>query len=157
MLTRSTPVIRPATRTDIGELVRIEETCFAGDRISARSFARLMARDSASILVAVTDGIVAGYALLLFRKNSKSARIYSLAVDPPHAGTGIARLLLEAVEAEGRRRSMHRLRLEVRTDNDRAVRMYDKLGFERVGRRPRYYADGCDAIRYGKRLRGRGR
>jgi ribosomal-protein-alanine N-acetyltransferase len=37
--------------------------------------------------------------------------------------------------------------LEVRVSNDPARRLYEKLGFQAVGRRPRYYQDNLeDAI-----------
>ena len=36
--------------------------------------------------------------------------------------------------------------LEVREDNVDALRLYEDLGFQRVGNRPSYYADDCDAV-----------
>jgi ribosomal-protein-alanine N-acetyltransferase len=36
--------------------------------------------------------------------------------------------------------------LEVSATNDAARRLYDGAGFVEVGRRPRYYADGTDAV-----------
>lgn len=39
----------------------------------------------------------------------------------------------------------HKLLLEVRTDNGRAARFYEKQGFRQVGYRNDYYPDGCDA------------
>lgn len=36
--------------------------------------------------------------------------------------------------------------LEVRASNAAALHLYDSLGFERVGLRRRYYADGEDAV-----------
>lgn len=36
--------------------------------------------------------------------------------------------------------------LEVRASNEAALRLYDSLGFQRVGLRRRYYADGEDAL-----------
>lgn len=45
--------------------------------------------------------------------------------------------------------SKHRLSkisLEVRSDNQAALGLYDKMGFVRTGQRQQYYSDGCDAI-----------
>jgi ribosomal-protein-alanine N-acetyltransferase len=36
--------------------------------------------------------------------------------------------------------------LEVAAENSAALGLYRALGFSRVGRRPRYYADGGDAV-----------
>jgi ribosomal-protein-alanine N-acetyltransferase len=36
--------------------------------------------------------------------------------------------------------------LEVREDNESALRLYGRMGFEQISRRPGYYADGTDAL-----------
>lgn len=36
--------------------------------------------------------------------------------------------------------------LEVRRDNEPAIELYKRMGFERVGRRRGYYRDGTDAL-----------
>ncbi len=46
------------------------------------------------------------------------------------------------------------LRLEVREDNSRAIRIYEKSGYRKIGREPGYYEDGATALRYEKTLRG---
>ena len=46
------------------------------------------------------------------------------------------------------------LRLEVREDNARAIRIYEQNGYRRIGREPDYYEDGATALRYEKTLRG---
>lgn len=147
--------VRQATSADIPDLVRIENLSFAGDRLSSRSLRRLVTRRTACTLVAVAGKAIAGYAMLLFRRNLATARLYSLAVDPEFIGKGIGRLLVYRCETESLRRGCTRLRLEVRADNMTAIRLYEQLGFEPIGIRPGYYTDGCDAIRYGKALRRR--
>jgi ribosomal-protein-alanine N-acetyltransferase len=75
------------------------------------------------------------------------AHIASLATHPEYRQQGIAKqLLVEALDnayAEGARTAF----LEVRAGNDVARRMYQKFGFDEVGRRERYYKDNNeDAI-----------
>ena len=41
---------------------------------------------------------------------------------------------------------MAELFLEVRADNPIAQALYDSLGFEQIGVRPRYYQHGVDAV-----------
>lgn len=57
--------------------------------------------------------------------------ILAIAVDPAARGSGAARALMEASEAEARRRGFAWMHLSVRPDNARAVRFYEKLGWER--------------------------
>ena len=52
---------------------------------------------------------------------------------------GIGKGLLEAVFQYMREKGIGVLSLEVREDNTPALRLYEKLGFCQVGRRPRYY------------------
>ncbi|EIM03355.1 acetyltransferase [Rhodanobacter sp. 115] len=68
-----------------------------------------------------------GTAVVFFRKGSKVARLYSLASKPDARGKGVGTSLVEAAEAAARRRRCHALRLEVRTDNLAAIRLYERL------------------------------
>jgi ribosomal-protein-alanine N-acetyltransferase len=36
--------------------------------------------------------------------------------------------------------------LEVRSDNDDARRLYERMGFQTIATRRRYYSDGSDAL-----------
>ena len=53
---------------------------------------------------------------------------------------------MHALITAARRRHVAELFLEVRADNPIARALYDSLGFEQIGVRPRYYRDGVDAI-----------
>ena len=55
--------------------------------------------------------------------------IHDLAVVPEYRGQGVGRLLLGRVEAKGRELGCCKLTLEVRNDNHRAQRLYQKAGF----------------------------
>jgi ribosomal protein S18 acetylase RimI-like enzyme len=55
--------------------------------------------------------------------------IHDLAVIPDYRGLGIGRLLLKGVEAKGRELGCCKLTLEVREDNHRAQRLYQRFGF----------------------------
>ncbi len=146
--------IRPARASDIDALVQIETAAFATDRISRRSFRQLIERESAVTTVVEADGRVAGYSMVLFRAGSGVARLYSIAVDPAHAGAGLGRRLLQAAEEAAFEHDRLFLRLEVREDNRHAVAIYEKNGYRRIGREENYYEDGAPALRYEKLLRG---
>jgi len=48
-------------------------------------------------------------------------------------GRGIGRSLLEALEGWAQSKGLHRLELMVNYNNERAIRLYEKFGFEREG------------------------
>jgi ribosomal-protein-alanine acetyltransferase len=146
-------MIRPATIEDLPALLAIETRAFTKDRISRRAFHHLLTRANAVCLLDVSHGQLRGYAALLFRSGSQTARLYSIAADPRSRGQGIGRKLLTAAERECRRRGCTALRLEVRLRNARARRLYARRGYRVFGRYETYYEDGADALRMEKQLR----
>jgi ribosomal protein S18 acetylase RimI-like enzyme len=148
------PHIRAARASDIDALLAIETAAFETDRISRRSFRLLIERDTAEVLVADAGTAVAGYCIVLYRHGSGVARLYSVAAAPSFAGRGIGRFLLETAETHAYERDRLLLRLEVREDNPRAIALYERNGYRRIGREENYYEDGAAALRYEKTLRG---
>ena len=141
--------IRPARASDLDALVALENAVFRGDRLSRQSFRRLIGSSSATVLVAAGVSGVDGYCAVFFRKHARVARLYSLAARPGAGGTG-SRLLAAAERQAGT--CAHWLRLEVRSDNDRAIALYKRSGYAVIGEIENYYQDGANALRYEKRL-----
>lgn len=139
-------------RSDLRALQAFEERAFSTDRLSRRSFRRFVHSPTTSLIVAEANRVLQGYALVLFRSQSRIARLYSLAVDPDSRGYGIGSTLLAAAENAARRRGADTMRLEVRTDNLRAAILYRAHDYRDVGRVPGYYADGAQALRLEKPL-----
>ena len=133
-------------------LILLEEKVFTTDRLTARSFKYHSEQESSLLIVASVDKKVAGYFLLFFRKNSKRARLYSLALDPDFHGLGLgSKLLLRSME-DARKRGCKTYGLEVRPDNESAVRLYIKHGFSIVRTREDFYQDGTSALVLEKEL-----
>lgn len=97
-------------------------------------------------------GVLAGYALVVFRKGSRLARLYSIAVDPAERRQGVGGRLLQAAEEASAAAGANELRLEVRTDNRAAIAAYEGAGYEPIGRYEAYYEDHADALRLAKGL-----
>jgi ribosomal protein S18 acetylase RimI-like enzyme len=144
--------IRAAQPGDIAALCRLETAVFPGDRIAPASFRRLLSRPSAELRVATAGGDLLGYALLLFRKGTSVARLYSIAVAAEARGRGVGRRLMEDAARIARARGSLSLRLEVRRDNSAAIGLYEGLGYRVFGRHAGYYDDGMDALRMECRL-----
>jgi ribosomal protein S18 acetylase RimI-like enzyme len=144
--------IRLARRADIDDLLRIEERAFATDRIPRRSFHRFVTSRSSTLLVAMREGLLVGYALVLFRAKAAVARLYSIATAPEASRRGIGSALLAAAEEATIARKRTVLRLEVHEKNAAAIERYRKAGYVMFGRYSAYYADDGDALRFEKWL-----
>ncbi|MCI9494090.1 MAG: tRNA (adenosine(37)-N6)-threonylcarbamoyltransferase complex transferase subunit TsaD [Adlercreutzia mucosicola] len=73
-------------------------------------------------------------------------QILKVGVDPAWRRHGIARVLLARVADDARNLGARTCSLEVRAANTGAQALYEALGFTALGRRPRYYSDGEDAV-----------
>jgi ribosomal-protein-alanine N-acetyltransferase len=69
------------------------------------------------------------------------AHIATIAIDPQFRGHGIGKKLLAETLRQSIQRGTVLATLEVREHNHIAQQMYQKFGFEIVGRRPKYYQD----------------
>jgi ribosomal protein S18 acetylase RimI-like enzyme len=145
-------MVQPATLDDLDALVDLEQRCFDSDRMSRRSFRRMISRTSAALLVERKGDVLRGYALVLFHAGSSLARLYSVAVDPAHRGHGIARALLAEAERIALERDCVDMRLELRRDNREALKLYEALGYRQFDVQADYYEDHMDAVRMEKSL-----
>jgi len=145
--------VRRAELSDLDDLVALEQASFAGDRLSRAQYRRHLDSDSALVMVASANHRhFLGTAVVFFRKGSRVARLYSLASKPEARGKGVGTALVEAVEAAARRRRCRTVRLEVRTDNLAAIRLYERLGYRRYRFLDGFYEDGGNGWRYEKAL-----
>jgi [ribosomal protein S18]-alanine N-acetyltransferase len=148
---RSGALIRNGNAADLDALWEFEKRVWP-DQMSRRSLRRLLASPSAEVVVAQADGAIAGVAIVLFRTNSRIARLYSIAVDPKHTGRGIGSTLIAQAEKIAQSRQCLSLRLEVHEKNQDAIKVYCKAGYHEFGRHARFYGDGGDALRFEKQL-----
>src|ERR1700678_8768 len=154
----SPPVrIRRGRAADLDALSELENQVFETNRMSRRSLRQLLTSPSAAVLLAQAGGKLANaqiavVVVVLFRVNSRIARLYSLAVAPAHTGRGIASALIRAAEKKARSHKCRFLRLEVHEKNSAAIKVYRKSGCRQFGRHHQYYEDRGHALRFEKRL-----
>lgn len=79
---------------------------------------------------------------VLVRTVAGQAEILTIAVDPGRRGRGYGRQLLEEAMRRLYRDRVPEIFLEVDESNPAALALYRRLGFQEVGRRKGYYADG---------------
>jgi [ribosomal protein S18]-alanine N-acetyltransferase len=147
-------VLRSAVATDVDALLDLERASFSGDRLSRRQLRHLLSgRAHGECLVWAEEGDVLGAVVVLYRSNSRRARVYSIAVAPAARGRGVGRQLLAAAERAARARGCHALRAEIRHDNPASVALFSAASYRCFGERPGYYEDGMHAWRYCKELK----
>jgi ribosomal-protein-alanine N-acetyltransferase len=149
--------LRAMTREDIDAVLELEHSLFGEEAWSRQMLEGELAEQPRSryYLVADEDGAMAGYAGLLMA--AAQADVLTLAVAADRWGRGTGSALLEALLAEATRRRCSEVFLEVRTDNDRAQRLYRRYGFSQIGIRKGYYQpSGADALVMRRGLGDRG-
>ena len=135
-------VARPEHLVAVAEL---EAACFS-EPWTQRQLASEIARGDERALVAVAAGEVVGY--LLHRIAADQAELLRIAVRSGRRRRRVASRLLDALCERLRIAGVRSLFLEVRATNTAAIALYRRLGFDLVGRRPEYYANGDDALLY---------
>jgi [ribosomal protein S18]-alanine N-acetyltransferase len=73
------------------------------------------------------------------RMAADEAELLSIAIDAAQRGRGLSRNLLLTHLGHLAGRGVHKVFLEVEENNQPARRLYERAGFEAIGRRERYY------------------
>jgi ribosomal protein S18 acetylase RimI-like enzyme len=136
------PAIEAARRDDVAALARIAVESLP-EPWSEAGFSAELATPVARVWVARGD---AGepVAYLVAHAVGGELQVLSLAVAAAWRRRGVGRrLLAHALHAEPATRVAH---LEVRSDDAGARAFYEEMGFRAIGRRPRFYAGGVDAL-----------
>ena len=134
--------LRPMRWWDIGPVMELELRLFPEDAWSPAMYWSELAEahpgGTRHYTVATTgDGAVVGYAGLM--AVGVEGDVQTIAVDDRLQGAGLGSALLTDLVEESARRGCSELLLEVRVDNLRAQRLYERFGFRPVGVRRGYY------------------
>ena len=93
-------------------------------------------KDNSIMLLAVIDGEIAGNCTFRGgeRKRTRHTGEFGITVRKPYWGMGIGSLLMEALICWAEDTEIIRkINLRVRNDNKKAIKLYEKFGFEREG------------------------
>lgn len=124
-------------RRHLPEILEIEQLCFT-ETWREVDFLRLIDLPDALCLVAMESGMVIGYSCLWVV--IESSELGNLAVHPDFQRLGVGARLLERNLDVCRKRGVAAVFLEVRASNQRAISLYERYGFQRIGLRKRYYS-----------------
>jgi ribosomal-protein-alanine N-acetyltransferase len=141
-------VLREMTDADLPAVLELEHALFGDEAWTEGMLACELAGVASGryYLVAEDGRELAGYAGLL-TPGGGQADVLTLAVAEQRWGQGLGAALLDALLDEAGRRGCGEVFLEVRVDNVRAQRLYQRRGFAEIGIRRGYYQpSGTDAL-----------
>ena len=130
--------IVPMEHHHVMQVAALEKQCFS-DPWSENSVASELNNPLSLWLVAVDDENLAGY--VGSQTVMDETDMMNIAVDQRYRRQGIAQMLVEALVEQLKKAESRCLTLEVRISNAPAIALYEKLGFEQVGKRPNYYSN----------------
>ncbi|WP_188758335.1 GNAT family N-acetyltransferase [Edaphobacter acidisoli] len=149
--------LRDYREDDLEEMTRVDDLCFAADfrfdQVSMSAFAE--ARNAEAVVAETAEKEMAGFVIAHLGQRDGVRRGYLVTLDvlPQYRRGGLGARLIGEMEQRMLARGAQWMDLHVFTGNDGAVRFYEQLGYERVGREERFYGDvGLDAFVYRKKL-----
>lgn len=145
--------IRPAMPSDLPGLAAIEVASFREPW--PEDYLDAYLSDGESLFLVAEVPQLAGFLIAreeLAPNGRWAFHVHDLAVDPLQRRRGVASTLLAELTRIALAQGVTLLRLEVRRNNRGARLFYERHGFREVGRIPRYYEDGGDAIRMERTL-----
>lgn len=127
--------LRPMREVDLDAVMAIELHAYPFPW--SRGIFRDCLHAGYSMWVHERAGAILGYGVLSVAVGE--AHVLNLCTAPGGEGQGLGQRMLHALLKIARSQRAQRVFLEVRPSNPRAIALYQRSGFNEIGRRPRYY------------------
>ena len=140
--------IRPAVYGDVESIMAVEKTGISHpwDKESIES----VINDDNKICIVAVDESLIGYIYASFVLDE--AEIGNICIVPECRGQGVGRSLIDSMLSDLKSRGVCKVFLEVESDNESAIRLYERLGFVNYNQRRDYYGPGRHALLYSLNL-----
>ena len=142
---------RVAEPADVAAIVKVENAAFDPAKFpvtTPRQYRYLLSKTNDDILLAIENGAICGIAVIFYRKNSRFARLYALAVLPEAQAKGIGGALFRYAENRAKERDKIGMTCEIRADN--FIFRYADYGYKPTEIVAGYFPDGCNAVKLKK-------
>lgn len=139
--------VRPLTISQLDECWHLDQRCFVdGEAYSRETFEYLLTAPESVAYRAVTPGgVMVGFVIGLVEPDH-TGHVTTVGVAPEHRRRHLGKRLMLQVEEGFRRRNVRLVRLEVRSLNTAAQKVYENLGYSVTQRLPKYYSNGGDGL-----------
>ncbi len=144
-------LIRKMDIDDLNQVVALEEQLFTSSWSYKDFLYELLENDFSFNYVIEDDLKIVGYVGVWMMY--EQAQITTIGVAPDYQRQGLGRNMLETIIALTQKHGCEMMSLEVRISNDKAISLYESLGFHKEKIRKNYYQDNQeDAYLMIKRL-----
>ncbi|MDD3186674.1 MAG: ribosomal protein S18-alanine N-acetyltransferase [Anaerostipes sp.] len=128
--------IKEVTGDDIEEIAKLEADCFS-DPWSQKGIWDAYNGDFYLMYKIEEKEKIAGY--IIGRYIVDEGELLRVAVNPKERQSGLGQALVQMLQNEMSVRGVKDIFLEVRESNENAIKLYEKMQFECIGKRKRYY------------------
>lgn len=146
-------LIRKMDVEDISRVVSLEEQLFTSAWSESDFLYEILQNDFSLNYVLEDEGYIIGYIGVWIMY--EQSQITTIGVDPQYQRQGLGKAMMETVIDIAKQQDCEVMSLEVRISNEKAISLYQSLGFQNVGIRKNYYQDNHeDAYLMIKKLEG---
>jgi ribosomal-protein-alanine N-acetyltransferase len=133
--------IETASIRMLDKLFQIEEQCFDQEAFTKQQIAYLLSDYNTIALVARENSDVAGFVIaqIEVEENQLFGHIITLNVPPKYRRKGVGSKMLKEIEEILKQKGITECKLEVREDNSAALKLYQKSGYQKIGKLENYY------------------
>ncbi|MBS0226361.1 MAG: ribosomal protein S18-alanine N-acetyltransferase [Proteobacteria bacterium] len=128
--------LRPIRESDLDAVMAVEERGYPHPW-SRNVFRDCLRAGYSAWMLEDGTGAILGYGVLSHA--AAECHLLNLCVDPRVQSRGLGRSLLASLLQLAQTRGARQMFLEVRPSNTHAIALYHGVGFNEIGRRPRYY------------------
>lgn len=137
----SREVIRKIALGELNLVKKMEQKCFSSNYFNEKEIEEMYINDRYDFFGIWSSGSFVGYLIII--DSIDVYEIIKVGVGEEYRGRGLGKLLIEkafeSIKVD--------LMLEVRESNSSAIKLYEKIGFKKIGLRKGYYGDtGEDAL-----------
>lgn len=129
--------IRPAEEKDIDSIAALEPLCFDDPWTPQMIRSDVMDLPFSTYVLGEVDEKLVGYVGIMVVRDE--CQVNNVAVHPDYRKKGIGGTLLKTALSFAKQSGAEEAFLEVREGNDDAIRLYESMGFKRLGIRKGYY------------------
>lgn len=131
--------IKDMSLEDLDQIMILEKACFSVPWTRDAFENEITKNMLAHYIVLIEDDVIVGYGGVWYVMDE--GHITNVAIHPDYRKKGYGKVLVYEMMKRAIEGNLRQMTLEVRVSNVPAIKLYEKMGFESVGIRPKYYSD----------------